>query len=510
MRRKWWAEAVRTASRSAAYALTVSGAIALAPSIAMGGQTGAGTLTDVANAYKAASAGWISTALGYAQHLFFALVAIELAWTAITYALQRDSVSEFVAQVVLKFMGVFFFLALLQNAPTWMPYIINSFSQAGSTIGGQAVVLDPSSMFGQGLQLAKNMLGTISNPSFFTAMMAVLIATLCAIGVVVAFAVVAGQLMVTLIESYIVVSAGIFFLGFGGSRWTLPFSEKYIAYAVSVGIKLFMLYLIVGLGETLATQWAALFTPGVIAPPDVYVGVAGSALVFMLLGWHIPGLAAALMNGSPMMTLGTAASTVSTTAAGGVAMAAGVAGAAVGSAASVGQLQRAGEAASSPVIGSITGAHQQLSASGVVSASGSSGRPPAAAGGAADPPSRPFAANSRSVSPGIGAAAQTSGSSSPGTSANKRDSTGASDADPSGSPDGDAPGSESKQAAPPTATMPDSSSGKDRRQPSAPASTAMGRPRSIIDLLRNVRPPTFPNDAAGGTIHIRFRHHESE
>src|SRR6202040_1705231 len=108
-----------------------------------------------------------------------------------------------------------------------------------------------------------------------------------------------GQLMVTLIESYIVISAGLFFLGFSGSRWTLPFSEKYVAYAVSVGIKLFMLYLIVGLGQTLAAQWQKLFAPGIVAAPDIYIGVAGSALVFMLLGWQIPNLAPSLMSGSP-------------------------------------------------------------------------------------------------------------------------------------------------------------------------------------------------------------------
>src|SRR6202011_4155685 len=103
---------------------------ALSASIAYAAD-GSGTLTDVANAFKLTSGGWISTALGYARHLFFVLVAIELAWTAITYALQRDNLSDFVAQIVLKLMGVFFFLALLQNAPVWIPYIIDSFSQAG-------------------------------------------------------------------------------------------------------------------------------------------------------------------------------------------------------------------------------------------------------------------------------------------------------------------------------------------------------------------------------------------
>jgi len=474
--------------------------------------SGSGTLTDVANVYKATSAGWISTALEYAQHLFFALVAIEIAWTAITYLLQRDSLSDFVAQLVLKLMGVFFFLALLQNAPTWMPYIINSFSQAGSTIAGGGVVLDPSSMFGEGLKLAKSMLGTLSSPSFFTAIVAVLISVLCAIGVVISFAVVAGQLMVTLIESYIVISAGIFFLGFSGSRWTLPFSEKYVAYAVSVGIKLFMLYLIVGLGETLALKWATLFTPGTVAAPDVYIGVAGSALIFMLLGWHIPGLAAALMNGSPIMTLGTAASTVGTTVVGGLAVAS-------GGLAAAGALGTAGVAAATSLVGARANPKKveqvQEGASpfpvGVISGDPRQVRVPTAETtqlGSQYGPNETRGGHTTAAAVGT----------------NSEQSSDSASHDPARTGEGDnAPNSPTRDDHSAGATgpallreqetqLPTPPSQEIPRSRTTPTSGPTGpRPRrSILDILRNIRPPIFPNDAGGGTIHIRFKHHDSE
>lgn len=473
-------------------------------SAASAAPSGAGTLTDVANAYKATSAGWITTALGYAQHLFFALVAIELAWTAITYVLQRESISDFVAQVVLKLMGVFFFLMLLQNAPVWMPYIINSFSQAGATIGGHGVVLDPSATFGQGLQLAKNMLGTVNNPSFFTAMMAVLIAVLSALGVVIAFGVVAGQLMVTLIESYIVISAGIFFLGFSGSRWTLPFSEKYVAYAVSVGIKLFMLYLIVGLGQTLASEWAALFTPSVIAAPDVYIGVAGSALIFMLLGWHIPGLAASVMNGSPIMTLGTAASTVGTTVAGGAALAAGglaAAGAVAGALVNPQRLERVQHAASAAGFGVITGER------------GSSGAPMSGpAPSARQTNAQPTAASASGVGGGMNA--ENSGASSAGDTTKTEPKADPSVAQASEqatdtSIGNDAGGNVTGTKQPTQSTPPISPRFAD--PPKNQTGQSRSRPMpSVLDILRSIRPPSLPNDSAGGTIHIRFKHHDAE
>ena len=54
---------------------------------------------------------------------------------------------------------------------------------------------------------------------------------------------------------YIIIGGGALLLRFNGSKWTQVFAEKYLGYAVSVGIKLFALYLIVGLGQNLANTW---------------------------------------------------------------------------------------------------------------------------------------------------------------------------------------------------------------------------------------------------------------
>lgn len=51
-----------------------------------------------------------------------------------------------------------------------------------------------------------------------------------------------------MVESFIVIGPGILFLGFAGSRWTKFFTERYLSYLASVGVKLFVLYLIMGVG----------------------------------------------------------------------------------------------------------------------------------------------------------------------------------------------------------------------------------------------------------------------
>jgi type IV secretion system protein TrbL len=317
-----------------------------------------GILTGLANQFSTTTGPWTATALGYAQGLFFALVAIEIAWSAITYVLQKDSLPDFLAALLLKIISVGFFYILLQPqyGPVWIADVVASFSQAGSAIGGQSQFgpSDPSSVFNCGTNIANAMLQSLSqNPvgisfgNILPAVEATFAALICALGVVLAFAIIAGQLLITLIESYIVIGAGVFMLGFTGSRWTLVFGEKYVGYAFSVGIKLFMLELIIGLGYGLGQRWAALFGNG-IAPPGTYIEVVGAALIFGFISWQIPGLAASLMNGAPRMTLGSFLSTASTVAVGGVVLGSGVGGMiAGGRALSSTSLRQAGDAAQS-------------------------------------------------------------------------------------------------------------------------------------------------------------------
>jgi type IV secretion system protein TrbL len=123
------------------------------------------------------------------------------------------------------------------------------------------------------------------------------VAAITAIVVVVAYAIIAAQLLVVLVESYIVIGGGILLLGFSGSRWTKFFSERYLSYVASVGVKLFVLYLIMGVGMTIAARWVPLLESGGFSPLPLFY-VMGGSLVFLFLTWHIPSVAGAMMAGA--------------------------------------------------------------------------------------------------------------------------------------------------------------------------------------------------------------------
>src|SRR6202049_5033042 len=173
---------------SAALAHSATGSCA--PSVGKGG-----ILSGLANQVSTTTGSWTTTALGYAQDLFFALVAVEIAWSAITYVLQKDSLPDFLAALLLKIISVGFFYILLQPqyGPVWISDVIASFSQAGSAIGGQSQFgpSDPSSVFNCGTDIANAMLQSLSgNPvglnfgNILPAVEATLAALVCALGVV--------------------------------------------------------------------------------------------------------------------------------------------------------------------------------------------------------------------------------------------------------------------------------------------------------------------------------------
>jgi type IV secretion system protein TrbL len=134
------------------------------------------------------------------------------------------------------------------------------------------------------------------------------------------------------VESYIVVGGGVLLLGFAGSRWTTEITSRYLSYAVAIGIKLFTLYLIVGIGNSLAGQWGVLLaSPDATLNPRIYFQILGGALSYMMLAWYIPSLASSLYSGTVALSLaefaytargvGTWAASVGTTAVAGSAAA---------------------------------------------------------------------------------------------------------------------------------------------------------------------------------------------
>lgn len=294
-------------------------------------------LDRVDAAFKPLQNTWYTAIKAYAQNLFWALVLVDFGWSAVIYALEKSDFMEIATSMAKKIFSVGFFWALLKMSDTWIPAIINSFRQIGTTVGNVSAVT-PDGIASTGFELAKSAFQIMKDLNTLEAIAVIFPVTLIAIVMFLAFLFVAAQLLVTLIETYICVGAGVILLGFGGSRWTTDFATKYLQYAVGTGLKLMILYLIVGAGQTLFDQ--------IMLDPDNLIetclAAMGSSLVYAYLAIQIPAIAQAMISGSPSLTAGgmagsaialgaaiagAGAATVATAGAGAAGAAGGVAGA---------------------------------------------------------------------------------------------------------------------------------------------------------------------------------------
>jgi type IV secretion system protein TrbL len=258
-------------------------------------------LNDIVRDYESISSAWASTLLPIAQAVFWTLVLIELIWSAIWWVVDREDGLGVITALLRKVLAVGFFYALLINGPTWIRAVIQGFTQAGASASG-LTDLSPSGVFDQGLALANKILNSVEGLGILEGIFPSLVAAFTSLVVVVSFAIIAAQLLVALVESFIVIGAGILFVGFSGARWTKFFTERYLSYLASVGVKLLVLYLIMGVGMSIAARWVPILERGGFSPiPFFYV--MGGSLVFLFLTWHIPSVASAMMVGAVHLSL---------------------------------------------------------------------------------------------------------------------------------------------------------------------------------------------------------------
>src|SRR5215831_4765807 len=190
---------------------------------------------------------WIANIWPYANTLFALLATIEFAWSAAVMMLDRADLQSWASALIRKFMAIGAFYAILLYGNQWIPAIVDSFAKLGGFASGvdPAAGLSPSGVFTQGLNLAGALASAGANAGFIDNPGTALSLLISALIVVIAFAFITVQYVVAVVESYLVVSGGVIFLGFGGSRWTSSYLERYIGLAVSTGVKIMLLYMLI-------------------------------------------------------------------------------------------------------------------------------------------------------------------------------------------------------------------------------------------------------------------------
>lgn len=248
---------------------------------------------DIISVYRAASAQWVPTLMGYARRVFFILVLIDLIWTYIQLALRDEGLQGFIAETTRRVLFIGFYLILMENGYNWTSIIVDSFSQAAETAtlaAGDTPMYSSSNIFDIGLSLMGRILRHVSLLSPIDS----LVMLAAGLIVLILFALIAALLIITAIEMWVVLSAGTLVLGLSGSRWSSDFALNYYKYALSVGIKLFSLKLLISIGQGIIVRWAEVLNDGNFS--DIFA-LIGIILIFYKIVDIVPSVMQSLVQG---------------------------------------------------------------------------------------------------------------------------------------------------------------------------------------------------------------------
>jgi type IV secretion system protein TrbL len=281
--------------------------------------------SQMLDAYRAQRTTWFTNVLPAANTLFAILALIDFAWSAAVMVLEKQDFHSWVSALVRKMMTIGAFYALLIYGRFWIPAIVDSFEILGQNASGSGP-LDPGDVFMRGLNLAGALIDGATTSGLFSnfggALALVFAAVMCLLG----FCVITIQFVVAMVESYILVAAAFVFLGFGGSRWSSPYVERFIALAVSIGTKIMLLYLLIGTGMTVSLSWLddAENIANTARPATTAFSIMGASVIFAALCWQAPKLIAGVLGGSPSFSGNDVISTVATIGAGAAILGSGV------------------------------------------------------------------------------------------------------------------------------------------------------------------------------------------
>ena len=247
------------------------------------------SLNSIVREYRDNASNWEAEIVKAANWLFWTLVAIDFAWLVLMMLFQKQDILDFLGSLIQRILIIGFFFILLTNGTTWASAITDSFRTiAGRASGSDG--LSPSDVMSQGIDVALRVIAEASGA--VNTIVAVAIAIIMAI----IFALITAELIVVLISMYILLNAGIIMLAFGGSRWTEQFAINYYKTILAIGVKLFVILLMVGLGlsviEDITDELSNEQGFG-----ELFVIIA-SALVLYVLVKSIGSLVQSLISGS--------------------------------------------------------------------------------------------------------------------------------------------------------------------------------------------------------------------
>ena len=280
---------------------------------------------DIAIRFYAAGRIYSAAIEPYAIKLFVALLLIDILVTWIQFIAEGQlDAAHFLGRLIKHVLSGGFVYLMIVNAFTWMNAVLKSFSAIGASVTGLPA-LNPQSVLKIGGNTAEIIFNSPGNASMMTNFEQAIVQSIAAFIVLLAFVITSAMLLLTLIESYLVIGGGVILLGLGANRFTAPAAEGYFGYVIRVGVRLLFFYLVLAVGAQMASEWSAALAaackpvpatlpwwttyglpPSSIVttvcsetiPASAMLNYAALSIVFMIVSIAVPHMAASIAGGT--------------------------------------------------------------------------------------------------------------------------------------------------------------------------------------------------------------------
>lgn len=254
--------------------------------------TNQGMLDQVVTEFATRATSWQTVVMNAAMFLFWTLGTISLVFTFGFMALRKADIGEFFAEFIRFILFFGFFLWLLRNGPAFANSIIQSLARIGEQASGVASVT-PSGIVDIGFMILKQ---AFRNSSIWSPVDS-FIGVALSVGILILLAVVAVNMLLLLVSGWLLMYAGIFFLGFGGSRWTSDMAINYYKTVLGVAVQIMTMVLLVGIGNDLLSSFYARMNTGTLNFEELGVMLVFCVALLMLVN-RVPPLVAGVISGT--------------------------------------------------------------------------------------------------------------------------------------------------------------------------------------------------------------------
>ena len=257
-------------------------------------------LNQILDSFSAVAITWQSKILSAATWLFWSLALASMVWTYGFMALRRADIQEFFAETI-KFFGTLgFFWWLLINGPAISLSIINTMRTISAEASGLGNGLSPSGIVDIGFSI----LSKVSESASLLSPVVSAVMLVAAIVVLIVLALIAVNMLLLLVSAWLLAYAGVFLLGFGGSRWTSDIAISFYKAVLGIGIQLFTMILLIGIGKSFIDQYYTAFKAGTPDLNSLCVLLVASVVLLTLVNKLPPMLAGIVGSGGQSSGIG--------------------------------------------------------------------------------------------------------------------------------------------------------------------------------------------------------------